>query len=71
MSCAQEGQGTYSLSKYLRERGDTNIRTIDDLITKARFFKDDKFHDPCAHFPSALFSRSSEHVAPSSAVRRA
>ena len=38
---------------------------VDDLVTKARFFKDDKFHDPCVHFPSALFSRSSEHVAPS------
>jgi hypothetical protein len=29
----------YSLSKYLRERGDTNVRTVEDLISKAKFFK--------------------------------
>ena len=34
-----EGQGMYSLSKYLRERGDTNVRTVEDLISKAKFFK--------------------------------
>ena len=36
----------YSLSKYLRERGDENIRTVEDLISKARFFKDSRYHNP-------------------------
>jgi Asp-tRNA(Asn)/Glu-tRNA(Gln) amidotransferase A subunit family amidase len=34
------GEGKFYLSLYLRERGDANIRTIDDLINKATFFTD-------------------------------
>jgi len=41
-----DGQGMYSLSKYLRERGDENVRTIDDLVSKAKFFKDTRYHNP-------------------------
>jgi Asp-tRNA(Asn)/Glu-tRNA(Gln) amidotransferase A subunit family amidase len=38
-----EGVGRYYLNRYLRERGDREIRTIDDLITKARFFDQPDF----------------------------
>jgi Asp-tRNA(Asn)/Glu-tRNA(Gln) amidotransferase A subunit family amidase len=31
------GEGRYWFDRYLRERGDANIKTIDDLINKARF----------------------------------
>ena len=34
------GESKYGFNLYLRERGDANIKTIDDLINKARFFKD-------------------------------
>ena len=29
--------------RYLRERGDTNIKTIRDLVTQARFFEDERY----------------------------
>ncbi len=34
------GQAKYMLSRYLRERGDTNIKTIADLINKSNFYRD-------------------------------
>ncbi len=40
-----EGEGKYWLNLYLKKRGDTNIKTVADLITKANFFKDPGFGD--------------------------
>jgi amidase len=34
------GGGRYNLNTYLRERGDANIKTVTDLIEKARFWED-------------------------------
>jgi amidase len=34
------GQGTYMLTRYLRERGDPNIQTITDLANKSQFYTD-------------------------------
>jgi Asp-tRNA(Asn)/Glu-tRNA(Gln) amidotransferase A subunit family amidase len=34
------GESKYGFDRYLRERGDANIKTLDDLINKANFFKD-------------------------------
>ncbi len=34
------GESRYGYNVYLRERGDANIKSLDDLIAKARFFKD-------------------------------
>src|SRR5205085_8686538 len=34
------GQAKYMLSRYLRERGDANIKTIGDLINKSKFYGD-------------------------------
>jgi Asp-tRNA(Asn)/Glu-tRNA(Gln) amidotransferase A subunit family amidase len=34
------GGGRYNLETYLRERGDANIRTVTDLVEKARFWDD-------------------------------
>jgi amidase len=34
------GESKYGFDLYLRERGDANIKTLDDLINKANFFKD-------------------------------
>jgi Asp-tRNA(Asn)/Glu-tRNA(Gln) amidotransferase A subunit family amidase len=39
------GEGKYMLNRYLRERGDTNIRSNADLISKARFYQDPNFPD--------------------------
>ena len=39
------GEGKYMLNLYLRERGDANIRSNADLITKARFYEDSNFPD--------------------------
>jgi amidase len=39
------GEGKYMLNRYLRERGDANIRTNADLISKARFYEDANFPD--------------------------
>lgn len=40
-----EGESKYMLNRYLAERGDAQIKTIDDLLTKARFFNDEHFGD--------------------------
>jgi len=34
------GESKYGFNLYLRERGDTNIKTIDDLLAKSKFFND-------------------------------
>jgi Asp-tRNA(Asn)/Glu-tRNA(Gln) amidotransferase A subunit family amidase len=39
------GEGKYFLNRYLRERGDANIKTNADLIAKARFYQDPNFPD--------------------------
>jgi len=39
------GEGKYMLNRYLRERGDANIRSNADLITKATFYSDPNFPD--------------------------
>jgi Asp-tRNA(Asn)/Glu-tRNA(Gln) amidotransferase A subunit family amidase len=40
-----EGEGKYMFNRYLRERGDTNIKSNADLIAKANFYEDDRFPD--------------------------
>lgn len=35
-----EGEGRYVLDVYLRERGDSNIKSTEDLIAKSTFFED-------------------------------
>ena len=40
-----EGEGKYMINRYLRERGDANIKTNADLIAKARFYDDPNFPD--------------------------
>jgi Asp-tRNA(Asn)/Glu-tRNA(Gln) amidotransferase A subunit family amidase len=39
------GEEKYEINRYLRERGDANIRTHADLITKATFYRDPNFPD--------------------------
>jgi amidase len=39
------GESRFWMNTYLARRGDANIQTVDDLINKARFFKDDRFID--------------------------
>jgi Asp-tRNA(Asn)/Glu-tRNA(Gln) amidotransferase A subunit family amidase len=39
------GEGKYMINRYLRERGDANIRSNADLIEKARFYVDPNFPD--------------------------
>jgi Asp-tRNA(Asn)/Glu-tRNA(Gln) amidotransferase A subunit family amidase len=39
------GEGKYMMDRYLRERGDANIKTGADLISKARFYDDPNFPD--------------------------
>ena len=39
------GEGKYMMNRYLRERGDANIKTNADLITKATFYQDPNFPD--------------------------
>jgi amidase len=39
------GEGKYEMDRYLRERGDANIQTGADLISKARFYNDPNFPD--------------------------
>jgi amidase len=34
------GESKYGFDLYLRERGDANVKSLDDLINKARFFND-------------------------------
>ena len=40
-----QGEGKYMMNRYLRERGDPNIRTNADLITRATFYSDPNFPD--------------------------
>jgi amidase len=40
-----EGESKYMMNRYLRERGDANIKTSADLISKARFYEDPNFPD--------------------------
>ncbi len=42
---AVPGESKYLMNQYLRERGDTNIRSMADLIAKARFYADPNFPD--------------------------
>jgi Asp-tRNA(Asn)/Glu-tRNA(Gln) amidotransferase A subunit family amidase len=42
---AVEGEGKYMMNRYLRQRGDANIKTNADLIAKARFYTDPNFPD--------------------------
>ena len=42
---AVEGEGKYMMNRYLEERGDANIKTSADLISKARFYEDPNFPD--------------------------
>jgi Asp-tRNA(Asn)/Glu-tRNA(Gln) amidotransferase A subunit family amidase len=37
------GEGKYMIDRYLRERGDANIKSNADLIAKARFYDDPNF----------------------------
>ena len=39
------GEGKYMMNRYLRERGDANIKTNTDLASKATFYKDPRFPD--------------------------
>jgi Asp-tRNA(Asn)/Glu-tRNA(Gln) amidotransferase A subunit family amidase len=39
------GEGKYMINRYLRERGDANIKSNADLISKARFYQDPNFPD--------------------------
>jgi Asp-tRNA(Asn)/Glu-tRNA(Gln) amidotransferase A subunit family amidase len=39
------GEGKYMINRYLRERGDANIKSNADLITKATFYQDPNFPD--------------------------
>jgi Asp-tRNA(Asn)/Glu-tRNA(Gln) amidotransferase A subunit family amidase len=40
-----QGEAKYMIDKYLRERGDANIKTNADLISKATFYNDSNFPD--------------------------
>jgi Asp-tRNA(Asn)/Glu-tRNA(Gln) amidotransferase A subunit family amidase len=40
-----EGEGKYMMNRYLQDRGDANIKTSADLISKARFYQDSNFPD--------------------------
>ena len=40
-----QGEGKYMMNKYLRERGDSNIKSNADLINKATFYNDPNFPD--------------------------
>jgi amidase len=42
---AAQGEGKYMINKYLRERGDANIKSNADLIAKATFYQDPNFPD--------------------------
>lgn len=35
-----DGEGRFFLSRYLKERGDANIKTIEDMMSKSKFFTD-------------------------------
>jgi len=36
----ESGEGKFFLNQYLQQRGDANIKTLDDLMSKAQFFTD-------------------------------
>ena len=40
-----QGEGKYMIDRYLKERGDANIKSNADLIAKARFYQDRNFPD--------------------------
>jgi amidase len=40
-----QGEAKYMINRYLRERGDANIKTNADLISKASFYQDPNFPD--------------------------
>jgi Asp-tRNA(Asn)/Glu-tRNA(Gln) amidotransferase A subunit family amidase len=40
-----QGEGKYTINRYLAERGDANIKSNADLISKARFYSDPNFPD--------------------------
>ena len=40
-----DGENKFMMNKYLRERGDANIKTNSDLISKATFYADTNFPD--------------------------
>lgn len=40
-----EGEDKYMMDRYLRERGDANIKTNADLVSKATFYNDTNFPD--------------------------
>jgi amidase len=42
---AVEGEGKYMMNRYLQQRGDANIKTNADLISKATFYEDPNFPD--------------------------
>jgi amidase len=42
---AVEGEDKFMINRYLEERGDANIRSNADLISKARFYEDPNFPD--------------------------
>ena len=42
---AVPGEAKYMMDRYLQERGDANIKTGEDLISKARFYEDPNFPD--------------------------
>jgi amidase len=44
-SLGVQGEGKYWINRYLQERGDANIKSNTDLITKARFYDDPNFPD--------------------------
>jgi Asp-tRNA(Asn)/Glu-tRNA(Gln) amidotransferase A subunit family amidase len=44
-SAGAQGEGKYMINRYLRERGDANIKSNADLISKARFYQDPNFPD--------------------------
>jgi Asp-tRNA(Asn)/Glu-tRNA(Gln) amidotransferase A subunit family amidase len=39
-AAANNGEGRYTMNLYLRQRGDSNIKSLTDLYTKASFFTD-------------------------------
>ena len=57
------GQGRYWLDRYLRERGDANIRSTGDLIEKANFYNDPNFPDHRARHERALEEHELDMVA--------
>jgi hypothetical protein len=50
----EPGEDKYMMNRYLRERGDANIKTNADLIAKATFYDDPNFPNrrPHANRPS-------------------